>query len=183
MRISFDLDDVLFVDPSSYETEDMLRFPLNRLFPERLRKGAVGLIRALQKEGFEVWVYTSSFRTETYIRALFRQYGVRFDHIVNGYRHKEEVQGKRAQTLPAKLPNHYRISLHVDDEDIVHRNGKEYGFRTMRVLEPDPQWADKVLAEARRVRRIEEAREKKGKVEDLPRADRAGPEKRKGESV
>ena len=180
MRISFDLDDVLFVDPSSFETEGMLRFPLNRLFPERLRKGTVGLIHALQKEGFEVWVYTSSFRTETYIRALFRQYGIRFDQIVNGYRHKDEVQRDRARTLPAKLPNHYRISLHVDDEEIVHKNGKEYGFRTMRVLGPDPQWADKVLAEARRVRRIEEARDGKGMTEDPPRADCAGPEKRKG---
>ena len=86
MRISFDLDEVLFVDPNRYETEKALRFPLNRLFPERLRKGTVDLIHELQRQGFEVWVYTSSFRTETYIRALFRNYGIRFDQIVNGYR-------------------------------------------------------------------------------------------------
>ena len=162
MRISFDLDDVLFVSPSAYETEEMLRFPLNRLFPERLRKGTVDLIHTLQNEGFEVWVYTSSFRTETYIRALFRHYGVRFDQIVNGYRHKEEVQGKRGEMLPGKLPNHYRISLHVDDEDAVIKNAHSYGYRAMRVMEPDPEWAIKVLAEARRVRRIEEGTDGKG---------------------
>lgn len=162
MRISFDLDDVLFVDPSSYETEEMLRFPLNRLFPDRLRKGTVALIRELQEDGFEVWVYTSSFRTETYIRALFRHYGVRFDRIVNGYTHKEEVQGKRTEMLPSKLPNFYHIALHVDDEDAVIKNGQAYGFRTLRVFEPDPHWTEKVMAEARRVRRIAEEQERKG---------------------
>ena len=44
MRISFDLDEVLFVDPNYYETEKALSFPLDRIFRERLRKGTVWLI-------------------------------------------------------------------------------------------------------------------------------------------
>jgi len=83
MRISFDLDEVLFVDPKTFKTEPPLPFPLNRIFIERLRKGTVDLIHKLQEEGFEVWVYTSSFRSELYIRNLFRNYGVKFDQIVN----------------------------------------------------------------------------------------------------
>lgn len=55
MKISFDLDEVLFVSPDYMETEPELRFPLNRMFPERLRKGTVYLINELQKRGFEVW--------------------------------------------------------------------------------------------------------------------------------
>lgn len=157
MRISFDLDEVLFVNPQKYATEDALPFPMNRLFPERLRKGTVQLIHTLQQEGFEVWVYTSSFRSAVYIRALFRNYGVRFDGIVNGDRHSREVQAGHSHTLPGKMPGVYRISLHIDDEDSVIQNGKVYGFRTLRVYEPDPGWADKVLAEARRIRKLEEA--------------------------
>ena len=97
MRISFDLDDVLFVSPESYETEPALRFPYNRLFPDRLRKGTPELIRTLQREGHEVWIYTSSYRTETYLKALFRAYGVRFDEngypvaITDGSGHQTEV--------------------------------------------------------------------------------------------
>ena len=91
MRISFDLDDVLFVSPKSYETEPAPRFPYDRLFPERLRKGTPELIHTLQERGFEVWIYTSSFRSERYLRRLFRLYGIRFDGIVNGERHKREV--------------------------------------------------------------------------------------------
>ncbi|MBO7709866.1 MAG: HAD family hydrolase [Lachnospiraceae bacterium] len=156
MRISFDLDEVLFVDPESFETEKPPAFPLDRIFPERLRKGTVGLIHQLQEEGFEVWVYTSSYRSELYIRSLFRQYGVTFDHIINAPRHLREVQRKRRLPLPQKVPTFYRIDLHIDDEDVIHRYGREMGFKTLKVCDPDPQWDQKVLDEARRLRAAKE---------------------------
>ena len=92
MRVSFDLDEVLFVNPKTHKTEKELRFPFNRIYKERLRLGTPDLINSLQKLGYEVWVYTSSFRSENYIKLLFRHYGVRFDGIVNGTRHNKEVQ-------------------------------------------------------------------------------------------
>ena len=156
MRVSFDLDEVLFVSPETHEVEPPPRPPFNRFFPERVRKGAPDLIRTLQKQGFEVWIYTSSYRSERYLRALFRSYGVHFDDIVNAQRHLREVQRDRKQILPQKLPNFYRISLHIDDEDNIHENARRYGFRSMRVCEPDPDWADKVLKEANRIRALEE---------------------------
>ena len=54
MRISFDLDDVLFVSPKRYETEPAPHFPFNLLFKDRLRKGTVKLIHELQQRGFFV---------------------------------------------------------------------------------------------------------------------------------
>ena len=152
MIISFDLDGVLFVDPVDYETEPPLRFPFSRFYPDRLRKGTVDLIRRLRREKFKVWVYTSSYRKERYIRWLFRHYHVKFDRIVNGTRHDKEVQRDRKDRLPAKMPNYYRISLHIDDEETVVQNGKLYGFRVLRVSDPDPLWAEKILEEAHRLR-------------------------------
>ena len=157
MKISFDLDEVLFVSPDDYEVEPELRFPLNRMFPERLRKGTVRLINELQSRGFEVWVYTSSFRSDTYIKSLFRQYGIRFNDVVNGYRHLKEVQKDRATTLPQKMPNHYRISLHIDDEEAIIQNGKTYGFKVLKIYEPDDEWGEKVLDEAERIHKLEES--------------------------
>ena len=160
MRVSFDLDDVLFVSPEKYETEPALSFPYSRMFPDRLRKGTPELIHALQARGYEVWIYTSSYRTEVYLRALFRAYGVRFDGIVNAQRHESEVQRNRSERLPQKLPNFYHISLHIDDESTIQENARRYGFRAMRVYEPDPDWAEKVLKEADRVCRLEQAANK-----------------------
>ena len=123
MRISFDLDDVLFVSPKTYETEPAPRFPYDRL---------------------------------RYLRRLFRLYGIRFDEIVNGERHKKEVQRDRKERLPMKLPNFYRIDLHVDDEKSVRDNALRYGYRVMRVMEPDEHWIERVLREAERVYRLEQ---------------------------
>ena len=100
MRVSFDLDEVLFVSPQTHKTEPPLKFPFNRIFKERLRLGTPDVIRSLQQLGYEVWVYTSSFRSERYISWLFRLYGVRFDGIVNGTRHLKEVQRDNKTTLP-----------------------------------------------------------------------------------
>ena len=160
MRVSFDLDEVLFVAPDVYETEPKLRFPLDRLYPERLRKGTVELMHELQRQGFEIWVYTSSFRADVYIRTLFRLYGVHFDGIINAGRHLKEVQRDRKDPLPQKMPQFYHISLHIDDEDAIHQNGKIYGFHTLKVYEPDPDWGKKILAEANRIRALEEKKSK-----------------------
>ena len=53
-RVSFDLDEVLFVDPSNHRTEPPLPFPFNRIFKERLRLGTPELIRSLQALGYDV---------------------------------------------------------------------------------------------------------------------------------
>lgn len=154
MRISFDLDEVLFVSPKTHKTEPELRFPLNRIYKERLRLGTPSLINKLQSMGYEVWVYTSSFRSERYIKTLFWLYGVRFDGIVNGTRHLKEVQRDHKTILPQKLPNHYRISLHVDDESVICTLGPQYGFRTYQLEAQDDDWKEKIIARAEEIRNL-----------------------------
>lgn len=155
MRVSFDLDEVLFVSPHTHKTEPKLVFPLDKIFRERLRLGTVALISKLQEEGFEVWVYTSSFRSRRYIKWLFALYRVRFDGIINGERHLEEVQGKRREILPNKLPNRYRISLHIDDEDIVVTHGKAYGFNVYQINAQDDDWEEKIMNRVYEIQRKE----------------------------
>lgn len=154
MRISFDLDEVLFVSPATHKTEPALIFPFNKIYQERLRLGTPELIKTLQRLGYEVWVYTSSFRSEKYIRGLFRLYGVRFDGIVNGDRHLREVQRNQKNILPQKLPNRYRISLHVDDETVICTLGRQYGFRTYQLDAQDDDWKEKIIARADEVKRL-----------------------------
>ena len=155
MRVSFDLDEVLFVSPRTHRTEPAPPFPWDRIFPERLRLGTPELIRSLQGSGCDVWIYTSSSRSERYIRSLFRLYGVRLDGIVNAQRHLREVQGNRRERLPQKVPSRYRISLHVDDEAVIASWGREYGFHTYLLNAQDDDWKEKIIAYAERIRRME----------------------------
>ena len=155
MRVSFDLDEVLFVSPVTHKTEKELTFPFNKIYKERLRLGTPDLVNRLQSEGFEVWVYTSSFRTERYIKNLFRHYGVRFDGIVNGERHLREVQGNRKDPVPQKLPSKYRISLHIDDEAIVVTSGRLHGFNVYQLNAQDDDWAGKIMQRVYEIKKRE----------------------------
>ncbi|MBQ4045648.1 MAG: HAD family hydrolase [Lachnospiraceae bacterium] len=152
IRVSFDLDEVLFVSPATHKTEPPLHFPFNKIYKERLRLGTPKLIPALRAEGIEVWVYTSSYRTESYIRNLFRHYGVRFDGIINAQRHMKEVQEGRREIMPNKLPNFYHISLHVDDETVFASYGKQYGFKVYELNAQDDDWADKIIEQVRQIK-------------------------------
>ena len=153
MKVSFDLDEVLFVCPKTHKTEPPLPFPLCKIFKERIRLGAPDLIRSLQQMGYEVWVYTSSFRSQNYIKRLFLCYHVKFDGIVNGTRHLKEVQQGHTETLPQKLPSRYRISLHIDDEAIVCNLGRQYGYNVYQLEAQDDDWKEKIIARAEQIRR------------------------------
>ena len=144
---------VFLSDPKEPE-EKALPFPAKRAFRERLRLGTPELINHLQALGYEVWVYTSSFRSEGYIKSLFRLYGVTFDGIVNGSRHLKEVQRDNRTVLPQKLPNRYRISLHIDDEMVICTLGSQYGFRTYHLDAQDDDWKEKIIQRADEIKNL-----------------------------
>lgn len=151
MRVSFDLDDTLFVDPEKFKTEKALIFPLRCIFRERLRLGTVGLFRYLREHDIEAWIYTTSYRSERYIRGLFFCYGIRFCEVVNGARHAEEVQRNSHEGLPSKYPSKYRIDLHIDDDISVRQNGDTYGFRVLIVGEDDDMWTEKIISKIEQI--------------------------------
>lgn len=152
MKVSFDLDDTLFVSEKTFAVEPELKFPLRCIYKERLRAGTIDLMNHIRDAGIELWIYTTSFRSERYIRGLFRCYGVKLDQVVNGQRHADEVQAKHAEGMPSKYPSKYRIDLHIDDDISVAQNGRTYGFKVFTVGGPDDEWADKIIAEIEKIR-------------------------------
>ena len=154
MRISFDLDDTLFVAEENFKTERALRFPFRVIYKERLRLGTISLMKYIREQKMELWVYTTSYRSENYIRGLFRCYGIKLDAVVNGERHAKEVQAGHTEGMPSKYPSKYRIDLHIDDDKSVSENGKIYGFHVFIVGKQDDAWADKIIKEIERIRRL-----------------------------
>jgi hypothetical protein len=124
MRVSFDLDEVLFVSEKTHKTEPPLRFPLNHFYKERLRLGTPDVVNTLQRNSRTV--------------------------------------------LPQKLPNRYRISLHIDDEAVICSLGAQYGFKTYQLYAQDDNWKEKIIARAEEVRKTvvasAVARESKGET-------------------
>ena len=118
MIVSFDLDDTLFVNPTVIKTENALKFPYNHIFKERLRLGTVELLLKIRDNNIKLWIYTTSFRSEKYIKRLFKCYGIKIDNVINGIRHQQEVQRNKTEPLPSKYPSSYRIDLHIDERYI-----------------------------------------------------------------
>lgn len=147
MRVSFDLDDTLFLDSKKYETEPSLPFPYRCMYKEHLRKGTINLLQKIRQTDIELWIYTTSFRSERYIRHLFRHYGIQLDQVVNGERHLREVQANKKEPMPSKYPSYYRIDLHIDDDVSVVQNGNIYGFKVFLIKDEMPDWANAIWLE------------------------------------
>ncbi len=130
----------MFVNPTIIETEKELKFPYNHIFKERLRLGTVELLLKIRDNNIKLWVYTTSFRTEKYIKRLFKHYGIKIDNVINGSRHQREVQGNKTEPMPSKYPSYYRIDLHIDDDISVAQNGKMYGFKVYLLNGDDSDW-------------------------------------------
>ncbi|MDE7423344.1 MAG: HAD family hydrolase [Lachnospiraceae bacterium] len=154
MIVSFDLDDTLFVDPHKFDTENPLRFPYKFFYKERLRLGTIQLLSKIRKNDISLWVYTTSFRSEKYIKSLFRCYGIKIDNVINGERHQKEVQGNKLQAMPSKYPSKYRIDLHIDDDVSVYQNGIRYGFKVFLIKNEDIDWVNNIWNEIEKMKEM-----------------------------
>ena len=67
----------------------------------------------------------------------------------------KEVQRNSRQILPQKLPSRYRISLHIDDEEVICTAAGQYGFRAYQLSGQDDDWKEKIIEQADRIRKIE----------------------------
>ena len=147
MRVSFDIDDTLVLH--SFKTAPMEpgRFPgfICRWLGEPLRLGTRALMWQLREQACSIWIYTSSGRTEFYIRLWLFLYGISVDGVVNDKRHRRELLWQNYSRLPSKYPPAFKIDLHVDDSEGVRLEGLEHGFKVVVVNPGDPRWTETVL--------------------------------------
>jgi len=131
-RVAFDLDDTLLsaINEFPYETFPAPRW-IQLLGFEPLRASTKQVFKNLKTHKIETWIYTSSFRSKTYIRSLFWLYGIQLDGIVNGMMHKQRV--KNLQYKPSKFPPAFGIDLLVDNSEGVKIEGEKYRFDVLHI--------------------------------------------------
>ena len=145
MVIAFDLDDTLIPCEHGFATEK-LGFWTRRLARERLRLGTARVCRTLQGRGWDIWVYTTSYRSPFAIRLLFLAYGVRLRGVVNQTRHQRTISrcGWPFQVC-SKYPPAFGIDVLVDESEGVAIEARRFGFFVVRVRPDDPRWADRLM--------------------------------------
>jgi hypothetical protein len=142
MRIAFDLDNTLIRGAHAFALEQPTRRSWARLLgKESLRAGVAELVAHCQRQGWEVWVYTTSYRSAGYIRRLFWLHGIRLAGVVNQARHEREVRVRST-----KYPPQFGIDLLVDDAPGVGLEGERHGFAVLVIDPADAEWVAKVKA-------------------------------------
>ena len=91
--------------------------------------------------GWEIWVYTTSYRSAAYIRRLFWLHGIQLDGVVNQARHDREVTVRST-----KYPPQFGIDLLIDDSEGVRLEAERHGFAMLVVSPQDSEWLTKVKA-------------------------------------
>lgn len=136
--------------PRQYPDSRANNFPLETpkrklwarlLRTESLRAGIIELCDYSRQQGWEIWVYTTSYRSAGYIRRLFWLHGIRLAGVVNQARHDREVTMRST-----KYPPQYGIDLLLDDSEGVRLEGGRHGFAVLVIDPADAEWVAKVKA-------------------------------------
>lgn len=142
MRFAFDLDNTLIRCGHDFSLEKPQRRFWAKMFgKEQLREGTKALTDACRQRGWQVWVYTTSYRSTWHIRWLFWLHGIRLDGVVNQQRHDDQ-----AQVRCTKHPPSFGIDLLIDDSEGVRIEGQRHGFQVLVIVPNDAKWTEKVIA-------------------------------------
>lgn len=142
MILSFDLDDTL-ISKNKFELEKSNVFQ-RLLGLENLRKGTIDLFKELKKQKHQIYIYTTSYRSESRIKWTFYSYGISVDFVINQQKHQKTIRKKDIHC--SKFPPVFNIDIHVDDSIGVEMEGQKYGFKTIIISETDENWTETILS-------------------------------------
>jgi hypothetical protein len=143
MRIAFDLDNTLISNDFDFPLAKATRpFFYRFLQTEPLRLGVRELFIFCRQHGWEVWIYTTSYRSPFYIKKLLWVYNLRADGIINQTRHNKYVRVRST-----KHPPTFGINILIDDSRGVQLEGQRFGFHVIQVDPTDANWVSTIQAQ------------------------------------
>ena len=141
MIISFDIDNTLIPYSNEFEVEKKTLLS-KLLWAEPLRKGTVDLFHELEKNGHEIWIYTTSFRSPMKLKRTFKSYGLHPSKMINEKINQKQL--RQNNCTASKNPRLFGIDIHIDDSKGVGMEGEKYNFKTIIIDTNDIGWADKI---------------------------------------
>ncbi|MBL8850588.1 MAG: hypothetical protein JNG89_12990, partial [Planctomycetaceae bacterium] len=145
---SFDLDDTLVLYGDGRPRESCgIPWLLRSWLRDPLRAGSRDLLQRLHDRGIEIWVYTTSWRSEFSIRVWWRLNRLPpLGGVVNQGRHEQGMRSLGLARPPTKLPGHWGIDVHFDDSDGVRQEQATHSVVRIVVISPDDEnWTRRVM--------------------------------------
>lgn len=147
MRVAFDIDEMLIPYGQEFPVEPSVPLRLLKLlYPESLRKGSRELLRALTRQGHDIWIYTTSGREAWYFKTWFGLLGIRGGGVVNCAVHEKKIRA-RGDYYPSctKYPPAFGIDLLVDNCEGIEAEGRKLGYAVLRIDPTDEDWTNTIL--------------------------------------
>jgi hypothetical protein len=141
-RVTLDLDEVVFYNGTQGQAEKPLPFPLNKIYPDRLRLGIPALFRMLEKNGFDIWVYSVNYYSTDYIKSLLRKYHLTATGIVTGTSKRTNPEDKKL--MEALYVDNYLYTLHLDNAEVSMFDNVANEFRVYPIKDKD-HWSRDVI--------------------------------------
>ena len=135
--ISFDIDNTLIPYSDEFPTTKP-SFLYRCLGTEPLRKGTKELFSSLHKQGFKIWIYTTSYRSIFRLRMTFKSAGLSPSKYINENINRATL--KMHNCKASKNPSLFGIDFHVDDSEGVKKEGEKYGFQSILIKPEDLNW-------------------------------------------
>lgn len=142
MIISFDIDNTLIPYSNEFEVEHKTLIS-KMVKAEPIRKGTIDLFKEIENRGNEIWIYTTSFRSNFSLRKTFKSYGLNISRVINEQINQAALKKHNCQA--SKNPNLFGIDIHIDDSKGVGIEGKRFGFKTIIIATDDTNWGNTVL--------------------------------------
>ena len=151
MNISFDLDNTLIPYSKEFETER--RSLLAKIIGiEKIRKGTPQLIKELQKEGYKIHIYTTSFRKKIKIRITCKYYGLSVSKIINQFENRKKLNQLNINS--SKYPKAFGFDIHIDDSIGVEMEGVKFNFKTIIIQLDDEKWEETIKNQLKLLNKI-----------------------------
>ena len=145
VRVTLDLDEVVFGAEGDAALEKPLRFPLNRFYKERVRLGIPALFHFLNERGYDIWVYTSKYYSMEYIRSFFRHLHVRLTGIVTGAGRKVPRRLGSAESMNKLIEKKYPTTFHIDRAAVMRVTGETKACDEVRLSGDASTWSREVM--------------------------------------
>jgi len=139
--VSFDIDNTLI----PYSNEFEIIYP-NKFFKligaEPIRKGTHELFRYLRQNNYEIWIYTTSFRSTFHLRKTFWAHQLYPNRFINEPINQKILRKNNCRA--SKNPKFFGIDLHIDDSEGVAKEGEIYDFKTVIISVNDDNWVETI---------------------------------------
>lgn len=152
-RVTLDLDETVFRPESDPYLEKPLRFPLNRIYRERLRLGIPGLFHMINRSGYDIWVYTEKYYSLEYLRYYFKHYHVPVKGIITGTGRKAPAGTDTRKELEKLAGIRYRLTVHIDKDAVIGTVTGSGSFKEFPLSGDDEAWPREVAEAFEKIKR------------------------------